>query len=386
MTTDLLEEIEEIEASEKPENKADKEKASKKLLDAIAQNRIKTKQEQVAFILSHNRMARNSDHELYVQFLKTFYPNHIDIEGRIHLDSLKEIPKQYDIQRMRAKIQNDYKLFPADPQVRRYRKIKEEEAKEQFVSEGKRASNVTIYSDESGKSDKFLVIGSYWVYDQLNHDFLEKRFGQWRITNGVGNKEFHFRATTQHEQAKHAFSFFQEAVIQSQMNSFMALIVERKGIPIGRLSKAVYDGFAELVINGIRAEFESRRITPPIRVSLCKDAEEGTDDLELVSMKRRMFDGIRSVFTSDQVKLEDVESLDSAGYNLIQVADLFTSTVSRWINQGEPTEGGNPRNQLARDIGDLLGYKLQNEKLSVDGDFCKILYLSDVVEVSKYFQ
>jgi hypothetical protein len=88
--------------------------------------------------------------------------------------------------------------------------------------------------------------------------------------------------------------------------------------------------------NGIRAEFESRRISPPIKVSLYKDADNPTDQLELSNMKRRLLDGLHSVFKSEHVRLKDIESLDSAEFNLVQIADLFTFTVNRWINYGEP--------------------------------------------------
>jgi hypothetical protein len=73
----------------------------------------------------------------------------------------------------------------------------------------------------------------------------------------------------------------------------------------------------------------------------------------------------------------NVDSLDSARYDLIQVADLYTSALNRWLNIGEPRADGNAKEYLANEIGRLMGFSMTKGKLSVIGDFCKIIYPSE---------
>jgi uncharacterized protein DUF3800 len=247
--------------------------------------------------------------------------------------------------------------------------------------EGRIASDITIFADESGKTGDYIVIGSFWIYSNVDWSFLEGRFNQWRIARNT-SKEFHFNTISQHEVAKEAFSFFNEAVFQSQFNAFVALIIERKGIPAARRSSAIYDAFAEMVINGIRAEFESGRISPPVSVRVYKDQDQDTDILELTQMERRIDNAFLEFSPIGQAKLGKVGALDSAGFNLVQVADLFTSTVNRWVNQGEPAPEGNAKNFLSRMIGKLLGFRIEKGRLSVSGDYCKVIYLSDLLKTT----
>jgi hypothetical protein len=355
------------------------ESARNRLLRALGEDKIVKLQDQVAYILNHYPEARNSDQKLSIHLIETFYSKFVDAQRKISLESLQEIPKLYDMQRYRAKIQNDYGLFLADPNVRRNRKKLEEEAREAFTPEGRIASDIAIFADESGKTHDYVIVGSYWIYNRNEWEFFEKRFNHWRTARNT-TKEFHFSEISKHDEAKLATSFFGESLIQTQLNAFVALVIERKGIPTSKLSKAIYDAFAEAVIQGVQSEFDARRISPPISISICKDADDDTDKLEIAEMERRILTGVTGLFPSGQASLKDVRALDSAAFNLVQVADLFTGTVNRWINFGEPNSEGNPKNLLAHNIGMLLGFGMNNQHLIATGDQCKILYLSDLLK------
>jgi hypothetical protein len=355
-----------------------------KLLKDLAEGRLETQRNKVAYLLCHYPHTRNNDQDLYIQYIKLFHANEVNKDGMISLESLKNIQKQYDLQRTRALIQNTYKQFLGDPKVRSHRGVLAEEFREKMALEGRYESEIAIFADESGKTDSYIVLGSYWMYDSKERDFLESRLSGWRAVRNT-TKEFHSNKISQHEFAKQAISFFSEAFVQTHLSAFNAIIVEKKGIAASRLSAAVYDGFAELVINGIKAEFESRRISPPIQVSFYKDEDKDTDLLELSKMKRQILGGLQTVFKPTDVMLRDVKALSSTDYDLIQVADLFTFAVNRWVNQGEPDKDGNAKQLLAYELGTLFGFHLKNGRLKAMGDHCKLIYLSDVVDVSRYY-
>lgn len=375
-----MKEIEEpVVANPSDKKKQQVEKSKQRLLSRLAAGRIATLTDQVAHVLNHFPETRNSDKKLAIQVVRSFYPTFVDQQDRVSLNDLEELPKFYDMQRYRAKIQNDYGLFLADPDVQAFRKKLSKTARETLVSEGRIASTLRIFADESGKSgksDRFIIIGSFWVYGKKDWEFLEQRFRAWRHARNT-NREFHFNKITQHEVAKDAFAFFKEAIFQSQLTSFITLAIERQGIPQPRMSSAVYEAFAEMVIKGIQAEFEARRVSPPVRLQIHKDADPDTDVLEVTKMERRIEEGVQAVFPHQDAKLEKVAALDSAEFDLIQVADLFTSSVNRWLNIGEPNPDGNVKEYLAHQVGSLFGFQLEDGRLTTSGDYCKVIYATD---------
>jgi hypothetical protein len=74
----------------------------------------------------------------------------------------------------------------ADPLIGAQRRKLAETARENFVPEGRIASDITIFADESGKTDDYIVIGSFWIYSSVDWSFLEGRFNQWRTARNIG--------------------------------------------------------------------------------------------------------------------------------------------------------------------------------------------------------
>ena len=95
--------------------------ASKTKLRDMVEDRLKNEEE-----------TRNSDIKLTIAIWRKFYPNYVldtsqgDKSG-IFLDALFILPREDNIKRIRAKIQNEEnKYLPTDPNVRRKRKISED--------------------------------------------------------------------------------------------------------------------------------------------------------------------------------------------------------------------------------------------------------------------
>lgn len=82
--------------------------------------------------LKNDEETRNSDIKLTISIWIKYYPNYVldtsqgDKSG-IFLDALFILPREDNIKRIRAKIQNEEnKYLPTDPNVRNKRKISEE--------------------------------------------------------------------------------------------------------------------------------------------------------------------------------------------------------------------------------------------------------------------
>jgi len=87
----------------------------------------------VETVLKDVEETRNSDIKLTIAIWIKYYPDHVLNTSRgdktgIFLESLYKLPREDNVKRIRAKIQNDEKKYlPTDPDVRRKRKISEEE-------------------------------------------------------------------------------------------------------------------------------------------------------------------------------------------------------------------------------------------------------------------
>lgn len=93
-------------------------------------DKIKNLKEKVYKVLEVSERARNDDIHLQFHLIHTFYPSWImkteDWQWWISRKA-SSIFKEDWIRRLRAKIQNEEKLFlPTDPEVRKQRKISEE--------------------------------------------------------------------------------------------------------------------------------------------------------------------------------------------------------------------------------------------------------------------
>ena len=115
----------------------------------------------VGYILWQYPETRNSDITLALRYYQVFHKDLVQ-NANITFKNLYKLPKMYDIQRDRAKIQNDYKLFPASEDVQRKRKDRSDEYTEYFLkdkaSENVRTAEYNLFFDESGKEDKYYIL------------------------------------------------------------------------------------------------------------------------------------------------------------------------------------------------------------------------------------
>ena len=103
---------------------------------------LKHYRQKVETILRDHENARNNDGSLYAHFLSK-YCSHLIVtdangEKAIALKNFRNLPPMENIRRSRQIIQNDNNLYlPTDPEVRKARKIKEENWRNAEVREAK---------------------------------------------------------------------------------------------------------------------------------------------------------------------------------------------------------------------------------------------------------
>lgn len=110
---------------------------------------IKQLRAKVLEILKEYPKARDSDIWLTIKLWTLKYPTLIDRSDpdnpKIALKDILTLPREDNVKRVRAKIQNEEGLYlPTSPEIRKQRKISEEEWKAWSVKESKISTGIII--------------------------------------------------------------------------------------------------------------------------------------------------------------------------------------------------------------------------------------------------
>jgi hypothetical protein len=309
---------------------AKQEEERRLLLEHISSAATNTLRDRVAWVLNHYPETRDSDIALLIKYWEIFEPDIYNGDS-IHPDDLYKLTRQTSIARERARIQNIYKLFLASPEVRERRGTLSEEEKEKSV-EDKPSGWPTLlaYMDESGKNDKQLLVGSLWFLEggypilSLNRKILEYR------KDRKFEREFHFSAMSRNDLPiyKEMITFFLK---EAPAISFKLVSVPTAGIEDKQI--ALQQLFYHLLIRGVESENETKRAILPRILQIWKDAEEtGTDRLLVADLGDRLKQAAHSRFNKE-LFVDEIRCVSSEHNVFMQVADLFTASANRVLNQ-----------------------------------------------------
>ncbi|ANY71670.1 hypothetical protein BBD41_03220 [Paenibacillus ihbetae] len=348
-----------------------------RLNTALATGKLDTLISRVAYILNNFKESRNSDMVLklkYWEIFQGFKGNVVDVNQMFKLE------RDTSIARARAKIQNEYKLFQADDKIRWFRKSSEEIEKEQQIANKPGNPVVSIYADESGKNDTYLIIGGLWVLVPERVRSLEAHFSQWRRDRADRNlpKEFHFTEMKKHQLEMYK-EIFTELVSLSDMISLKAVVTERSKSRSKSIDNLVYSLYYQHVHHGIEHEVSTGRVTLPRSINFWKDMEEGTDAVFLAELKQHMVTNFEGYF-KDSLVLSTFSPISSISSILIQLADLYTGSINRILNP--PKENTrNHKDEFAEFVFDILKLDKSNFK-NQEQDMAMIHFLE--IETTEY--
>ena len=147
MTENQKHEVPKQQTKEDPERKIEEERQL--LLTRVGSSDVSTLRQRIAWLLNRYPSTRNSDIALQIKHWETF-EGETYRGSNIVADDLYKLTRLTSIARERARIQNQYRLFLADPDVREHRGTLEEDERENAVS----TPDYPVYAvflDESGK-------------------------------------------------------------------------------------------------------------------------------------------------------------------------------------------------------------------------------------------
>jgi hypothetical protein len=136
-------------------------KEKEALLVRLSAGALDTIQEKVAYVLNRFPGARDSDITLQLRYWQTFEPERTAGEF-VRKKDLYELPRLTSLTRARARIQNTLNLFKASEEVQQRRGVLEEQERARAREQQLDVASISVYMDESGKTDDQLVVGSVW--------------------------------------------------------------------------------------------------------------------------------------------------------------------------------------------------------------------------------
>jgi hypothetical protein len=166
------------------------EKERRVILNSAICGKIGNIREKVAYILNNFTSARNSDIELAWLYWNSFEQDSFNGVAVTKLELLK-LTKIGSLTRVRAKIQNEYKLFQANDNVKKHRGVLEEEKKQEAIEDKPSHPLYTIFIDETGKTQQYISVGSLWDTDPRTTFFARPKLDVWLELQNI-DYEFHF--------------------------------------------------------------------------------------------------------------------------------------------------------------------------------------------------
>lgn len=145
----------------------------------------------VAHILNLYPHTRNSDISLSLKYWEIFQPD-LYKESGVLPKNLFKLEKLHYIVRARAKTQNEYELFLADTEVKKSRRKNEEKMEGAVIDDSPPVKKMHIFSDETGKTQKFVIVASVWVLNGKAVFATSKAISEWKAKSAWKNREIHF--------------------------------------------------------------------------------------------------------------------------------------------------------------------------------------------------
>lgn len=329
------------------------------ILAAVYSFSTNTIRDRVAWILNHYPEARDSDITLALRYWETFegdvYPG-----GSIKPEVLYRLSKLSSLERQRRKLQNEYKLFLATPEVRQRRGTLADDEREKAIEDQPHYPLTVIYLDDSGKTADLLLVAGVWfalkkdlsaTYKAL-HDLKDRRKFQ---------HEFHFTQLQSRD-----LPIYKEALAhvlrEASSVSFKFITVPRRGSAKG--SDAITDLYYHLIVRGLEHDAATGRAPLPRSLQVTVDSEgPALDQLRLANLEERLKTAASTQFQGN-LFVDLLRAADSKDNPFLQLADMFAGSINRITNRSGRTH--NYKDELAEYVFNLLGFSLdmtENERV-----------------------
>ncbi len=320
----------------------------------------------VAYILWQYPNTRNSDRTHAIQYYKIFYPECVKNE-QITFENLYILPKMYDLQRDRATIQNTEQLFPAKQSTLKKRIEKELEYRTFYLKNNPKpytyATDYYLFLDESGKNDKYFVLGGVLINSQKDKKEFETDLLE--IKNNLDekyklkNSELKLSSITTRN-INYYLEFLEKLKNESINLLFVSVLIENSGLgqkskknKSKELLKFILQDCLSIITEYIcRSSYAN--ITSQLNVTLDNDGA-GLDILEKEIIKKEMQETIDREYRYFSI-IDNMSWENSESNILVQLADLYVGSINNiFSNLQINSENAKVKRQFAQQFLEFVG-------------------------------
>lgn len=327
------------------------------VISSVLSHDYSTVRNRVAAILNVYPEARDSDVALALHYWQTFQSDWFNQAG-IAPRNLFKLERMTTITRVRAKIQNEYGLFQADPSVRNKRKQKEEEVKDDVLEDAEPRRMVNIFSDETGKTGKYVVVASVWALSGRTVFEVTKAVEDWKRETHFANREMHLTRFGRND-VQLVRSYLDLILAHRGYLSFKAVAVKREETrrPIEEVICRLHE---YMIVEGAQHEVQNNRFDLPRALQATIDDEDSFDIFALKDMQKQANDTFQKAYDG-QLIVDSISKISSRASAFVQLADVVAGAINRKLNhQG----ARNHKDELADIIANGIGLDLAEGQVS----------------------
>lgn len=304
------------------------EKERKRLLDSLASGDFSTTKTRVAAVLNLYPNTRNSDVALALRYWEDFQPDIFKKSGILPKDLFK-LERFHYIVRARAKIQNEYGLFQADEQVKRHRRIREEEMHEAVLSDSAPRRVLQIFADETGKTQNYVIVAAVWILNGRAVFNITRAIQAWKDKSRWAKREIHFTKFGKGDDEP--LSEYLDVIEKNrEFLSFKVIAVE-KSRSKRTIEEIVLKLHEHMLIRGMEHEVSSCRVDLPREIAVTLDEEQSLDAFTLSELTRQVSTVLQQKY-GNQISIAKIEAVSSRHSPLVQLADVIAGAVNRRLN------------------------------------------------------
>lgn len=311
---------------------------AQKLLREVDEGKSNTLTQKVAIILSKYPETRISDVTLQIKYWREF---HNIRGGSVSMEKMYELERLTSLTRARAKIQNEYLLYRSDEKTKRRRKDLQEIEQEKALMDKPSTSTITVYADETGKNQKYLIIGSVWILDSNLNGEMSQRLAEWageRKGEEHFPRIFHFKDLrgSNRDRLSYYKQFFDQLVDHAGMASFKAIGVDTTKLTMP-VEDVLSDLYYRLIETGISQEINQGRIELPRQINYLKEQDSQDTSYKVKLFSDFLIDKFKENY-GEELKLNKYTTVEKGTGRMIEQADLIASSLNRKYNVEAETE------------------------------------------------
>lgn len=319
-----------------------------RMLSDIADSRLGSCEQRVAFILQRFPETRDSDTRLCIKYWKMFHADVLERWQPMELEVLFELDRIETIGRVRRVIQNELQLFRGVEDRRRARDAMQGELHEYLAAHRDTLSEVRFYLDETGnEGDKaYIGIGGMCVINWKQFEKHSAALELWRSQQGWA-ETIHFSEMGA-DKVERAVSLLAQLQKRRAGTLFLGYSLASRG----RTHQDLFSLFVQLVVDSLLHLRAIGCLGDRRSVRVIKEADVGFDSLFLQKMSKYLSEQVAMEFPGELAVLP-VEAVTKGRTVLLECADLIAGGMQRRAL----TKGRNPKDKLAEAVINVTGFE-----------------------------